>query len=89
MQAKYGLDCQAMEIYSVYGGNLESGKGVSFSTSNKRTLSEKTGISYWMLVRLFTREGRKYYVHDDGTVIIRSSLFYRGRGRNMDGGFKN
>jgi len=50
------------------------------SCSNKRVLSERTGMGYENLVRIFTRE-RRYYWEDESHFIvkIRENDIIRGK----------
>lgn len=70
-----------MASYSIYSGNRTSGEGVSFSASNLVTLSKRTGIGYWNLVRVFIRDKKKYWETRDGWVIIRNDLCYKSDSR--------
>ena len=68
-------------VFTIFFGNKESGEGVSFSVSNMRTLSKKAGVKYSELTTAFTRQKRKYYETDKGYIIVKSEIFWRGRGR--------
>ena len=37
--------------------------------TNKRVLSQRSGVNYDNLVRVFTREGKHYYENADGVII--------------------
>jgi hypothetical protein len=71
-----------MVTYTIFFGDVVTGRGISFSTSNKRTLSEKAGVGYENLLRVFTRERRNYWVSPKGYIILKSEVFYKGRSRN-------
>jgi len=69
-------------LYTIFFGNTGTGVGVSFSTTNLRQLSERSGLSYWRLVHVFIRKKLNYWVdRDTGYHIIRSRILYVGRGR--------
>ena len=60
----------------------ESGKGFTKPVSNRKLLSEITGISYWTLTNHFIREGRVWvYYEDKGVYILRFGEIERGRQR--------
>ncbi len=65
-------------LYTVFEGDEDSGKGYSFSTTNKRVLSEETNISYGILVRVFTRERRSFF-RRGSFLIIKSELLLKQR----------
>lgn len=48
----------------------ETGKGNVISCTNKKVLSERTGLGYENIVRVFTRERRVYW-EGMGWVIIK------------------
>lgn len=68
-----------MEIFTLFFGDKESGKGYSLSCTNKRVLADRTGIGYDKLVKIFTREKRFYYEDPENNfIIIHSTLLHRG-----------
>lgn len=76
--------------FAVYDGDLGTGKGVSFSCTNMRSLSDKIGVSYDTLVGVFSRRRLNYWVSPGGTVVIKTEILFKGLGRNKRGfkGFK-
>jgi hypothetical protein len=57
------------------------------SCTNKRSLSEISGVDYDRLVYVFTRKGLNIlYSEKEGCIIFRSSNLYKGRQR---GGIRN
>jgi hypothetical protein len=81
----YVIKIRFMIIYIIYSGDRTTGEGISFSASNLKTLSEKAGIGYWNLVRIFIREKKKYWESKEGLVIIKSAIFYRSEKRGIQG----
>jgi len=74
-------------IYTVYIGNEDTGKGVSFSTSNKVTLSKNADVPYNDLIREFNRK-KRVVARIGNVLIIKSTIFLPGMPRNNIGGFK-
>jgi len=77
------------KTFTGYQGDRETGRGVSFSTTNMRSVSEKTGIGYDNLIRVFTRERRVIWdPAPGGWLIIKSEVYEKGRGKYFGGKFK-
>lgn len=78
------------KTFTGYRGDREKGTGVSFSTTNMRSVSEKTGVGYHNLVRVFTRERRVIWDSaPGGWLIIKSEIYESGKGKYYGGTFKN
>ena len=78
------------EHYSVLilaGKNImdDISKNPTFSCTNKKTLSENTGIGYHRLVYIFTKLEKKFLIENDN-VIIRSNVLFKGK---QIGGLRN
>jgi len=84
------------ELYAFYWREDEVNKrpGISFGCTNRTVLSERTGIPYKDLRRIFTARGKMFYEdRERGFIIIRimvsdivkgrQSLSRRGRGGNL------
>ena len=68
-----------MDIFTLYFGDTEEGKGFSLSCTNKRVLADRTGIGYDKLVKIFTREKRFYYEDKENKfIIIHSKSLHKG-----------
>lgn len=60
-------------------------ENLTFSCTNKRVLSQNTGIEYHRLVYWFSKKDKTVLV-EGGNLIIRSRNHYKG---NQPGGIKN
>lgn len=79
---------QYRTVYSIFIGDEATGKGVSFSTSNKVTLAENADLEYQALINEFNNK-KKIFARVGNVTIIKSTIFFPGKGRNNIGGFKN
>ena len=71
--------------YSLFSGNKDTGIGIGFSVTDLRLLSKHTGIGYWNLVKIFTRQKRKYWESNTGLVIICTDIKYKNKLKGKQG----
>lgn len=72
-------------IYTAFKVNRETGIGSAFTTTDKRTLADKTGLGYDNLVRVFTRRRLIYYLFPEGWEVVKSFTHEKGPARNKVG----
>jgi len=77
-------------LYVFHWRGEGEGNGISFGCTNMKVLSERTGIGYSNLVRVFTRLKRDYWEdRKQGYFIIRimGKDIYKGRQKISRRGF--
>lgn len=72
-------------IYTAFQVNRETGTGVAFTTTDKRTLADKTGLGYDNLVRVFTRKRLTHFSGPNGWEVVKSFTHEKGPARNKIG----
>ena len=75
--------------FTAFKVDKETGRGLCFTATDKRTLSNKTDIGYDNLVRIFTRLRKDYYAAANGWEVVKSLVHEVGPSRNPRGNISN
>ncbi len=67
MRNDFRITSRVLYVYCIRHGDIH----VVGGCSNKRVLSERTGVGYDNLVRVFTRSRRVYYEGVGGVLILK------------------